>query len=64
MSELVLDGINGYTFEVGSSKSLKQVIEKIIIDPSILNSLNSCRDSVVSIQNDVKEIIEVYKNLI
>ncbi len=63
MSELVKDGINGYTFDVGSSKSLKNVIEKIIVDPSILNSLKSCRNRVISIQNDVKEIIKVYKDL-
>lgn len=64
MSELVQNNINGYTFEVGSAKDLKNVIENIINDPTILNSLNTCRDSVVSIQDDAKEIIEVYKNLI
>lgn len=64
MSELVQNGVNGYTFKVGCSESLKEVIETITIDPSKLNALNRCRDSVVSIQDDVKEIIEVYNNLI
>lgn len=64
MAELVKDGINGYTFEVGNSKSLKKVIEKIIIDPRILNSLQSSRESVVTIENDVKSIIEIYKELL
>lgn len=64
MSELVQDGINGYTFEVGNSESLQQTIECITADPSVLNSLSSSRKSVVNISDDVKEIVNVYKRLL
>ena len=64
MSELVQDGINGYTFEVGNSESLQQTIECITADPSVLNSLSSSRKSVVNINDDVKEIVNVYKRLL
>ena len=64
MAELVQDGVNGYTFEVGDAKSLTQVIQKVVANPSVLNSLSSCRNSVVNINNDVKELINVYKKLL
>lgn len=64
MSELVQDGINGYTFEVGNSESLQQIIECITADPCILNTLVSSRENVIDIRDDAKEIINVYKKLL
>ena len=64
MSELVEDRINGFTFEVGDSKALKRLIEKISNNPILLNHLKSSRDSVVDIEDDVKEIVEIYKRLV
>ncbi len=60
MSELVEDGVDGYTFEVGNAKDLKRVINKIIDDPTILNNLEDSRHKVVSIEEDTKEILKIY----
>ena len=64
MSELVQDGVNGFTFEVGDSKDLKRVITMISRDPLILNKLSNARESVVDIKDDVTKTIEIYKNLV
>jgi len=64
MSELVQDGINGYTFKVGNSQSLKDLIKNISDNPTTLNSLQSCRDSVVNITDDAKNIIKIYQSLL
>ena len=64
MSELVKNNINGYTFEVGNAKSLQQVVEKIIDNPTTLNSLQSSRKDVVDISDDSNEIIKIYKSLL
>ena len=64
MSELVKDGINGFTFNVGDSEDLMRLIKRVSKNPTELNSLINCRDSVVGIEEDVREIIEVYKGLL
>jgi glycosyltransferase involved in cell wall biosynthesis len=64
MSELVEDGINGFTFEVGDSQELKVLITKIVDNPTLLNNLKNSRESVVDIEDDVKEIIKIYKRLL
>jgi len=64
MAELVKDKVNGFTFKVGSSEELMSTIKKISYNPMILNSLDSSRDIVVDIEDDVKEIIKIYEKLI
>ncbi|WP_372998322.1 glycosyltransferase family 4 protein [Sulfurimonas sp.] len=64
MKELVDDGVNGYTFEAGNAQSLGNLIRKISENPTLLNSLKQCRDSVVDIKDDVKSIVKVYKSLV
>ena len=64
MSELVKDGINGFTFNVGDSEDLMRLIKRVSKNPTELNSLINCRESVVGIEEDVREIIEVYKGLL
>lgn len=39
MAEFVIDGETGFTFEVGDAESLKNAIEKILNDPTVLNEL-------------------------
>lgn len=63
MAELVKDKVNGFTFKVGSSEELMTLIKKISTNPEILNNLDSSRNSVVDIKDDVKEIIKIYKEL-
>ena len=64
MSELVINNENGFTFDVGSKTHLKEIILKIINDPTILNRLKNSRDIVVDIKDDTKEIINIYKQAI
>ncbi|PCJ18941.1 MAG: hypothetical protein COB02_09405 [Candidatus Cloacimonadota bacterium] len=64
MSELVQDGINGFTFSVGSSKDLQILIEKICSNPLLLNNLINSRDSVVDIKDDVQSLIKIYEGLV
>jgi glycosyltransferase involved in cell wall biosynthesis len=64
MSELVIDGVNGFTFKVGNSEDLKNTINKISDNPTILNDLKNCRDSVIDIKADVLEIRKIYKSLL
>lgn len=39
MAEKITDGVNGYTFRLGDPNHLKETLETIIDDPTILNSL-------------------------
>lgn len=64
MSELVKDGMNGFTFKVGDSKDLTLLIKKISNNPPLLNNLQNSRDMVVDIQDDTKEIVKIYKGLL
>jgi len=64
MAELVKDKVNGFTFKVGSSEELINIIKKISNNPMILNSLDNSRNSVVDIEDDAKEIIKIYEKLI
>lgn len=64
MSELVKDGINGFTFQTGSSKALEETIVKISNNPILLNDLADSRNCVVDIKDDAMEIINIYKELL
>lgn len=63
MLELI-DRDRGLYFRSGSAKSLKDVLEKIIQNPSILNALPDNRDNVDSIQQDYQTIFSVYTKLL
>jgi len=64
MSELVKDGVNGFTFQVNNSCALEEIISKISNNPLLLNGLVGCRNSVVDIKDDTKEIIKIYESLL
>jgi glycosyltransferase involved in cell wall biosynthesis len=64
MSELVKNGVNGYTFEVGNSKELEKIITMISNRPEILNELHNSRDLVVDIKEDVKNIVKLYEEVL
>lgn len=63
MKELVRNNVNGFTFEVNDSDSLKEVIERVVANPELLNHLERSRDMVVDIRDDVNEIIKIYRGL-
>jgi len=64
MEELVKNKINGFTFNVGSSEELMILIKNISNNPIILNHLESSRNIVVDIEDDAKEIINIYEKLL
>jgi len=64
MAELVENGVNGFTFKVGDKDSLKEVMKKIIEDPKILNDLQVDNKKVRSIEDDARQIQEIYKEVI
>lgn len=64
MAELVKHNINGYTFKAGNSVALKQIISEISNNPTCLNNLQRCRESVVDIKEDASQIISIYQELI
>ncbi len=57
-------GLNGFTFRVGDSRDLTRVISMVAENPTILNALESSRDDVVDIADDVSKIIEIYRGLL
>lgn len=63
MLELI-DGDRGLCFKAGNAESLKNVLEKIIQNPSILNALPDNRDRVDSIQQDYQTIFSIYTKLL
>jgi glycosyltransferase involved in cell wall biosynthesis len=64
MAELVENNVNGFTFKTGSSSALKQLVSDISSDPTCLNSLQRCRESVVDIKEDVAHIVNIYQGLV
>jgi glycosyltransferase involved in cell wall biosynthesis len=45
MAEKIKDGFNGFLFEMGDSRHLQTVLERIVNDPAVLNSLKRNIDS-------------------
>ena len=37
MAEKIQDGVNGFLFKIGDSHHLKEVFQKIVDDPGVLN---------------------------
>lgn len=66
MKEKIKDGINGFTFNVGNSEELKRIIEKIIENPEILNSLkeNIGEFSVPTLEKEAKFYELEYKSIL
>lgn len=63
MKELVIDGKNGFLFEVGNAESLRECITKITDNPQILNTLDVSKHSVRTIEEDAAFVLDVYKKL-
>lgn len=64
MAELVENNVNGFTFKTGSSSALQQLVSDISSDPTCLNRLQRCRESVVDIKEDVAHIVNIYQGLV
>ena len=64
MSELVKDSENGFTFNVGDEEDLKNKLEMIIENPTILNTLKPNPDNVRSIEEDAENLISIYSRML
>ena len=63
-AELVKDGVNGFNFEIGNSKSLANVMEKIAENPEVLNKI---KDNIIRpprIEEEAFENEKIYLELI
>lgn len=63
MDELVVDGKNGFTFEVGNVEALRDVMRRVIDDPKILNELDVSGENVRSIRDDADFIQGIYRTV-
>ncbi len=63
MAELVEDGKDGFTFEVGDVEALKKLMNRIVEDPEVLNGLDVSDEKVRSIQEDAKFVMSVYREV-
>ena len=64
MKELVTDNINGFLFEAGNIKSLKECLLKIINNPTLLNDLSVSNKNVRDIEEDADFVCDVYKSIL
>lgn len=64
MSELVKDHVNGFLFPPGNINALSKLIDRIIRDPSILNSVKPNPNNVRSIEDDASFVISKYMEVI
>jgi len=64
ITEFVKHDVNGLLFERGKEKSLFHQISRVIKNPRIITKLRSGIESVKSIDIEVKEIIDIYQDLL
>ena len=64
MKELVTDNVNGFLFEAGNTKSLKECLLKIINNPTLLNDLSVSNKNVRDIEEDADFVCDVYKSIL
>lgn len=63
MAELIHDGVDGFTFELGSAEDLRRKMQNIVYNPHILLSLKSPLEKVRSIKDDAEYCIKKYHKL-
>lgn len=63
LPEIIENGKNGYLFEVGNSKALKDKIEMIIKNPENIKKLKNNIKMPLSIQENAIELEKIYHNI-
>jgi len=66
MAEKIKEGFNGFTFDTGDYKSLKEKMEFIIDNPKVLNEIkkNIKREVVIpTIEQEAYNYLKIYENL-
>jgi nucleoside-diphosphate-sugar epimerase/glycosyltransferase involved in cell wall biosynthesis/MoaA/NifB/PqqE/SkfB family radical SAM enzyme len=61
MKELVKDGVNGFTVKPNDTEGLRAVMQRIMDDPRILNGLQANGDEVVSMEEHIDRVAEIYR---
>lgn len=66
MAQKVTDGVNGFLFRVGDSRHLRQVLQKIVDDPTILNTMkqNINRIVIPSIEQEAHTYERAYVHIV
>lgn len=64
MTEIIKDGENGFSFDVGNVESLAKVLQKISNDPTILNELKAKICHPPRIEEEAFEYEKIYSSLI
>ena len=61
MPELIQEGGNGFLIPPGDKKYLANLMQKIVDDPTVLNSLDIDTSVVVSVEDHVDTVMKIYK---
>ncbi len=64
MPELVQDGVNGYLVPPGDKRHLRNLMQRIVDDPSMMNTLDVDSSVVVSVEDHVDKVMEIYKRAV
>ncbi len=64
MAEAVTDEVSGLLFERGNVDDLARQLERLIIEPELLENLKSRIPSVKTISEEVDELEVLYSDLI
>lgn len=64
MAELVRDGENGLLFEPCNVSSLKNTLQSVLDNPSVIETLNSRLDKTHSLESNATKIMGIYRQLL
>ncbi|MFA6271448.1 MAG: glycosyltransferase family 4 protein [Candidatus Paceibacterota bacterium] len=62
--ELIRDGDNGFLFDAGDSKGLKEKLEYVISHPEVLNKFRTLVPTVKNLEENAEEVAGVYRQLL
>ncbi len=62
--ELIEEGVNGFLFTPGDTSDLKEKLEYIIGNPEVINKFKNNLPKIKSIEENAREIEEIYETLI
>lgn len=64
MTEVIVDGKNGFTFKAGSAESLAEILQKIGANPTLLNEMKTGIHHPPRIEEEAFEYEQLYSDLI
>ncbi len=63
MAELVDEGTNGLHFQAGSAQALRQVLQRAVDQPALIEQLGQGTPPVKTIQQEIRELEQLYAGL-